>query len=168
MSQSNSLKKKTWSLQSMQLKTCALNNMPDPMLIFDSNDCLQMYNDVAERMLKIPSNYTLDEYVKDHGLGYAHDVKEGKKDKTKEFIRTKVLDVGTYLVHGKELWDEKGKYVGFLVNYTDITAQEKLKDEATMYATRDQLTGLWNRDYFFEIAAKTIREYDLLLDKSNV
>lgn len=158
MSQSNSLKKKTWSLQSMQLKTCALNNMPDPMLIFDSNDCLQMYNDVAERMLKIPSNYTLDEYVKDHGLGYAHDVKEGKKDKTKEFIRTKVLDVGTYLVHGKELWDEKGKYVGFLVNYTDITAQEKLKDEATMYATRDQLTGLWNRDYFFEIAAKTIRE----------
>jgi diguanylate cyclase (GGDEF)-like protein len=27
-----------------------------------------------------------------------------------------------------------------------------------LYATRDQLTGLWNRDYFFEMVEKTIRD----------
>ena len=52
----------------------------------------------------------------------------------------------------------KDKFVGSLIVYTDITGQEKLKDEATLYATRDQLTGLWNRDYFFEMVEKTIRE----------
>lgn len=151
-------KKKAWSFQLMKMKTHAINNIPDPVLVFDQNDCLQVYNAAAERMLNIYPGYALEGFVKDNSLDYSHNVSNGQKEESREFIRTKVLDVGSYLIHGRELWDEKNKYVGFLVIYTDITGQERLKDEATLYATRDQLTGLWNRDYFFEIAAKTLRE----------
>ena len=158
MLQRKKLKNKSKEYQDMQLKAYALNQITDPILIFDSEDRLQVHNVAAGRMLNIPDNYTLDEYIRDNDLEYSHSLKGATEDRDGEFIRTKVLEFGSFLVHGKELWDEKHRYIGFVVNYTDITGQEKLKDEVTLYATRDQLTGLWNRDYFFEIAAKTIRE----------
>ena len=48
--------------------------------------------------------------------------------------------------------------------YNDISKEESLKDEATFHATRDSLTGLWNREYFLEAAEKILdanpdREY---------
>lgn len=153
------MKKKKRNLNrfhSIKMKTYAIENMPTPVLIFDQKDCLQVYNQEAERMLNVYPNYTLRDYIKDNDLDYTHNLSDTRKNS--EFIRTKILDVGSYLIHGRELRDEKDNYVGFLVVYTDISGQERLKDEATLYATRDQLTGLWNRDYFFEIAAKTLRE----------
>lgn len=145
-------------LRANNMKTFAINNMSDPVLMFDYNNNLQVYNEVAERMLNVSPYYTLEEYIKVNELHY--DLKEHGKnaDKKREFTRTKPLDTRSYLISGKELWDKKGRFVGTLIVYTDITGQEQLKDEATLYATRDQLTGLWNRDYFFEIAAKTIHE----------
>lgn len=141
-----------------RMKTFAINNMPDPVLMFDDNNHLQVYNDAAERMLDIYPNYTLESYVKDYELEYTVEARAKCHDKDREFTRTKVMNSRTYLIHGRELWDQRERFVGFLVVYTDITGQERLKDEATLYATRDQLTGLWNRDYFFEIATKTLME----------
>lgn len=145
-------------LRASRMKTFAINNMADPVLMFDYNNHLQVYNDAAERMLGIYPYYTLESYVKDNELGYTIEIHEKRQKKNREFTRTKVINTRTYLIHGRELWDHKDRFVGFLVVYTDITGQERLKDEATLYATRDQLTGLWNRDYFFEIATKTIME----------
>lgn len=145
-------------LRAARMKTFAINNMPDPVLMFDYNNHLQVYNDAAERMLGIYPYYTLEAYVDDNELGYAVETRGKRHDKDREFTRTKVINARTYLIHGRELWDHRERFVGFLVVYTDITGQERLKDEATLYATRDQLTGLWNRDYFFEIAGKTLRE----------
>ncbi len=144
-----------------QMKTYAINNMTDPVLMFDYNDNLQVYNDAAERMLGAYSYYTLQEYIADNELYYKVEERKQRQATDREFTRTKVMNARTYLIHGQELWDKKGRFVGTLIVYTDITGQERLKDEATLYATRDQLTGLWNRDYFFEIVGKTIREnYD--------
>lgn len=140
------------------MKTYAINNMADPVLMFDYNNHLQVYNAAAERMLGVSSYYSLEEYIEDNELCYKLETKEKHHDKEREFTRTKVINARTYLIYGRELWDLKDRFVGTLVVYTDITGQERLKDEATLYATRDQLTGLWNRDYFFEIAGKTIME----------
>lgn len=145
-------------LRANNMKTFAINNMSDPVLMFDYNNNLQVYNDAAERMLGVSPYYPMAEYIKVNELYY--NLEEHGKDsgKRREFSRTKLIDTRTYFISGKELWDKKGRFVGTLIVYTDITGQEQLKDEATLYATRDQLTGLWNRDYFFEIAAKTIHE----------
>ncbi len=141
-----------------RMKTFAINNMSDPVLMFDYNGNLQVYNESAERMLGVSSYYPIEKYIAENELYYTQEKITKDSEKNREFTRTKFLSGRTYLIHGQELWDEKEKFVGTLVVYTDITNQEKLKDEATLYATRDQLTGLWNRDYFFEMATKTIRE----------
>ena len=121
--------------------------------MFDYNDNLQVYNDAAEKMLGVTSYLPMEKYIADNELYYTLEERSKVKDKKREFTRTKTIDGRAYLIHGQALWDEKDKFVGTLVVYTDITSQEKLKDEATLYATRDQLTGLWNRDYFFEMVS---------------
>ena len=145
-------------LRAVRMKTFAINNMTDPVLMFDYNDNLQVYNDAAEEMLGVYTYYSMEEYVNKNELYYTIEERSKRRDKEREFTRTKIINGKTYLIHGQELWDKKERFVGTLIVYTDISGQERLKDEATLYATRDQLTGLWNRDYFFEIAGKTIRE----------
>ena len=145
-------------MRTERMKTFAINNMLDPVLMFDYNNNLQVYNEAAEKMLGVSAYYPMEEYIQKNELFYTWDEREKPKDKHREFTRTKIINGRTYLIYGQELWDEKAKFVGTLIVYTDITGQEKLKDEATLYATRDQLTGLWNRDYFFEMVAKTIHE----------
>ncbi len=145
-------------MRTERMKTYAINNMSEPVLMFDYNNNLQVYNEAAEKMLGVSTYYPMDKYVKENELYYTIKEHEKIKDKNREFTRTKIIYGRAYLIHGQELWDENDKFVGTLIVYTDITGQERLKDEATLYATRDQLTGLWNRDYFFEMVGKTIRE----------
>ena len=145
-------------LRAVQMKTFAINHMTEPVLMFDYNDNLQVYNDAAEEMLGVHGYYPMREYILKNELHYEIEEREKHKKKEREFTRTQIVNGKTYLIHGQELWDRKERFVGTLIVYTDISGQERLKDEATLYATRDQLTGLWNRDYFFEITAKTLRE----------
>jgi len=112
----------------------------------------------AEELLQVQPYYTIQEYILDNDLEYSLKNHGTCCDKKHEFTRAKFMGAKTYLIHGQELWDEKNRFVGTLILYSDITGQEKLKNEATQYATRDQLTGLWNRDYFFEVVSKNIRE----------
>lgn len=145
-------------MRTERMKTFAINNMSEPVLMFDYNNNLQVFNDAAERMLGVYPYYPMEKYIKENELYYTVEEHGAHKESHNEFVRTTIINGRTYLIHGQELSDEKNRFVGSLIVYTDITGQEKLKDEATLYATRDQLTGLWNRDYFFEMAEKTIRE----------
>ena len=155
----------------MRLKNYAINNMADPVLMFDYNDSLQVYNSSAREMLGVEDYMSFKEFVRLNALSYESKHLDNKEKVNTEFIRTTMLGRKTYLIHGQELWDEHKKFVGTLLTYMDISSQERLKDEATLYATRDTLTGLWNREYFFEIVEKTIRENtkeDFVLIVSNV
>jgi hypothetical protein len=46
-----------------RMKTFAINNMSDPVLMFDYNGNLQVYNESAERMLGVSSYYTIEKYI---------------------------------------------------------------------------------------------------------
>lgn len=141
-----------------RMKSYAIQNMSEPVLMFDYNNNLHVYNITAAKMLGVSYGYPMEKYIQENELYYTMEEPEKMSDTNREFTRTKIISGRTYLIHGQELRDEKGKFVGTLIIYSDITGQEKLKDEVVLYATRDQLTGLWNRDYFFEMAEKTIRE----------
>ncbi len=141
-----------------RMKTYAINNMQDPVLMFDYNNHLQVFNEAAEKRLRVSADYSLEQFIDVNELYYNFEDRATTTNKDREFTRTKILEGRTYLIHGHELWDHKERFVGTLIVYTDITNQEQLKNEATLYATRDQLTGLWNRDYFYEMVAKTIHE----------
>lgn len=151
-------KKQSDGLGANRILTSIMNNMVDPILIFDVQNQLQVYNDAAERVLHVYPNVSLEAFVDENELDCSVEKASKCREKERIFSRTKIIGGNTYLVNGRDLWDEKDQFIGFFVSYTDITGQERLKDEAMLYATRDRLTGLWNREYFFEIAKNILEE----------
>lgn len=141
-----------------KMENFVIKNVTMPILMFDSDDELQVYNVEALDEFAIEKGMTLEEYISHNNLKYVLTPERRKAGKTKEFTLTEKTEEKTYLIHGQELWDNRKRFIGTLLVYNDITNQEKIKEQATFHATRDNLTGLWNREYFFEMASKTISE----------
>ena len=99
-------------LRAVQMKTFAINHMTEPVLMFDYNDNLQVYNDAAEEMLGVYTYYPMREYIIKNELHYEIEEREKHKKKEREFTRTKIINGKTYLIHGQELWDQKERFVG--------------------------------------------------------
>lgn len=135
-----------------------INKLDDPVLVFDCENKLHMYNTAAEKMLNLYQGLPIETYIRENELYYSLDSQGVQLEKERVFTRTKFLDGKTCLIYGKEILDENRRFIGTLILYTDISSQDKIRDDAALYAIRDQLTGLWNRNYFFEMVTKTIRE----------
>jgi diguanylate cyclase (GGDEF)-like protein len=114
------------------------------------------FNQAARDNLVVGDDMTLQEFASSTNLRYILTPERRKLGQTKEFHLAVHIQGKTYLIHGKEQWDSDGRYCGVFMVYDDITDQENMKDEATYYATHDKLTGLWNRDYFFEMVEKVL------------
>lgn len=145
-------------LNMFKLKDFAIMNMLNPVLVFDRQDELRVCNAAAERILLVKKGISLDDFIQGSDLKYILSKERREQGRTKEFTLTMLKEKMAFLIHGQELYDSRGVYVGMLMIYNDISGQERLKDEATYHATRDHLTGLWNRDFFVEMVAKTLRE----------
>lgn len=143
-----------WDL--MQIKAEIIDQMASPVVMFNANDVLQLYNDAAKRLLNIEAAMTLHDFVQGTNLRYLLTPERRRMGRTKEFHMAAHMSGKVYLIHGKERWDNNERYKGVFLVYDDITDQENMKNEATYYATHDKLTGLWNRDYFFEMVQKVL------------
>lgn len=150
------------------MKDFVISNVSVPLLMFDRDDELQVVNEPARQILKVEKGMSLDDFAKRSNLKYILTKERRSAGKTREFTMTTKINLSTYLIDGQELREKNGQYVGMLFIYHDISRQEALKDEATYHATRDSLTGLWNREYFLEIMENTLsdnpdEEYILLI-----
>ncbi len=150
------------------MKDFVISNVSVPLLMFDCDDELQVVNEPARMILKVEKGMSLDEFAKRSNLKYILTKERRSAGKTREFTLTTKIELSTYLIDGQELREKNGQYVGMLFIYHDISRQEALKDEAAYHATRDSLTGLWNREYFLEIMESTLNdnpdeEYILLI-----
>lgn len=139
------------------MKGFIIENVTVPLLMFDCDDELQVINQPGQELTEVFLGMKLDEYVQKSDLKYILTKERRKAGKTKEFTLTQMNNKGAYLVHGQELWNGKN-FIGTLLAYDDMSNQEMLKDEVTFHATRDSLTGLWNREYFSERAKEIIKE----------
>lgn len=145
-------------LDLMHIKAAVLDQMSSPVVVFDGEDNIQVYNEAAKRLLGIADGVTLREFVQNTNLRYLLTPERRRMGRTKEFHMAAYMNGKVYLIHGKERWENNERYQGVFMVYDDITDQENMKNEATYYATHDKLTGLWNRDYFFEMVQKVLRE----------
>lgn len=142
-----------------KMKNFAIRNVTSPIFMFDEEDRLEFVNEPANALMSVELGMPLEEFIADNNLRYILAPERRKSGKTKEFTLTLEYKSINYFLHGQELWDEKGNFVGTLLIYSDISKQEKLKDEATYHATRDALTGLWNREFFLEMVDRTLYDY---------
>lgn len=142
----------------VQMKAVIIDEMQSPIVMFDKDDKLQMYNRAAGELLRVQEGVLLNDFIQDTNLRYILTPERRHMGQTKEFHMATHTCGKAFLIHGKEQWDSEGRYEGVFLVYDDITDQENMKEEATYYASHDKLTGLWNRDYFFEIVAKMLHE----------
>lgn len=142
----------------LKMNNFVVEKSVSPVLLFDGEDELQVYNKAAEEILGVKMSLTMDEFIEDNNLRFILTQERRRQGKTKEFTLTTTIGELSFLIHGQELYDEKKRFIGTLFIYNDITSQERLKEETTFHATRDSLTGMWNRDFFFEVAEKELFE----------
>lgn len=145
-------------LDLMQIKAELIDQMASPVVMFDSKDELKICNDAARDLLAVGEGMTLHEFIQGTNLRYLLTPERRRMGRTKEFHMAAHMSGKVYLIHGKERWEENERYKGVFLVYDDITDQENMKNEATYYATHDKLTGLWNRDYFFEMVQKVLSD----------
>lgn len=141
-----------------QMKTYVVDNMDTPLLFFDMGDHLQIMNEQSEMMLGTRIGMELDEFIASNHIEHVF-IPKNQRHSVRNFSLVQDLGNRIYLMQGKELCDSSGRFVGTLFVYYDITREERMKDEATYNATHDKLTGLWNREFFFEMARKKLRDY---------
>jgi diguanylate cyclase (GGDEF)-like protein len=148
----------TEELELLQMKATVIDQMASPVVVFGPDDVVKTYNRAAEENLIIGDGMTLQEFAASSNLRYILTPERRKTGQTREFHMAAHEQGKAYLIYGKEQWDPEGRYLGVFMVYDDITDQENMKNEATYYATHDKLTGLWNRDYFFEMVEKVLAE----------
>ncbi|MCD7708307.1 MAG: bifunctional diguanylate cyclase/phosphodiesterase [Clostridiales bacterium] len=141
-----------------KLNEFAIDHMMNPVLVFDHMEILQVCNMAASELLTVHKGMRLYDFIQGSDLRYILTPERRKQGKTREFTLTIAIGKKEYLIHGQELRDEKSKYLGLLLIYNDISGHERLKDEATYHATRDPLTGFWNREFFSEMAERTLAD----------
>jgi diguanylate cyclase (GGDEF)-like protein len=144
------------SSELLQMKAAVIDQMASPVVMFGADDVVKTFNQAAKDNLIVGEGMTLQEFAGSSNLRYILTPERRKMGQTREFHLAVHMQGKTYLIHGKEQWDPDGRYLGVFMVYDDITDQENMKDEATYYATHDKLTGLWNRDYFFEMVEKVL------------
>ncbi len=142
----------------VEMKASVVDSMLNPVVMFGPDDVVVMYNDAARELLSVQDGQTLQDFVRNTNLKFILTPERRRLGQTKEFHMAIHSFGKVYLIHGREKWDEEGHYLGVFLVYDDITDQENMKQEAAYYASHDKLTGLWNRDYFFEMVNKEMDE----------
>ena len=143
-------------LDLLKIKADVIDEMDSPVLFFGEDDRLGVYNKAALELLGVTEGTILWEFAASTNLRYILTPERRRTGQSREFHLAVHMRGKVYLIHGKEKWDEEGRFEGVFLIYNDITDQENMKDEATYYASHDKLTGLWNRDYFFEMVQKVL------------
>lgn len=139
-----------------EIKNYVVDNMDMPLLFFDLNNRLQAYNEQAESFFGATRDMDVREFIRIHGFG---DVITDENQQKADLSFSKVVKEKDriFLMQGKALSDKRERFVGTLFLFHDITIEERLKEEANYNATHDKLTGLWNREFFFEMCRQVLK-----------
>ena len=130
------------------------NSMADAVLVLNEHDAITMTNDAAAALLQRPELDLLGERWDDvftaddwravpHG---AHDIVQCRWS-TARGLRW-------FEVTRHVLYDAQGRSIGLLVVGRDVTTRKSYEEELRAAGYRDRLTGLSNRRYFDDEAAR--------------
>lgn len=118
------------------------------VVCFDIDEKCIYANEEALRIYETPNNLSVLENIlkKEIGTDDFSEVKERKWEKVVQ-IETKKM---YYMINFNKLFDEQGGYIGCYFLIYDKTEDIERLNHERYRATHDSLTGLFNRDYFYE------------------
>jgi diguanylate cyclase (GGDEF)-like protein/PAS domain S-box-containing protein len=150
--------------------------VPDLVAIIDSNHRIARVNRAMSAALGVHPQELIGAtcHVVFHGMDrplcecpYTSSMQAGERF-VPETIETN-LKGRTYAVSVSPLRDQEGRVNGCVHVARDITRRKRLEEELKLRATRDSLTGLFNRSHFLEtlsLACATAKRYDQPLSVS--
>lgn len=126
-------------------------------IFFDVFGRCQYRNSKAEEYYRIAGNGTDREKA---FMGWLNG-KEMQNVEEAAWERTREIDgvVRTFSFSFKQLYDEKSNYLGCFFIIEDVTEERNKYYKEWYQSTHDELTGLYNRGYFFEQATKEIAKH---------
>lgn len=148
----------TQLMQDLKVRDFVIENISLPILIFDGDNVLQTCNQTAQELFEVSTGISLQEFVESNNLKYILTSERHKAGKTKHIAMAIEYGNKSYLIQGEEIWTPEDVYAGIIFIFNDITGQEQLKNEMGYHATKDSLTGLWNREFFMEMVDRTLME----------
>lgn len=130
------------------MQRLAQDKQQDIIVMFDNEDHCVYMNGNASLFLRDNEKFTKEGFEE----AWDYEDEDRKlatliKDEKKEY----------YSREYEALFDEDGKYMGCFFVMHDITKERALQEKYRYLATHDELTGLYNREYFFERAEEFMR-----------
>ncbi len=130
-----------------QMEDLLVENLNDPILVYDSLGNLVYSNLSAKQLFKtedIQMNYT----------GFSQNILSNShlKENTKNYLQLNTSKDKTYEVEYRNIKDKMGREQVFYLLFHDITDQIERTKERKFESTHDMLTKIFNRFYFLEEA----------------
>ena len=129
-------------------------NMADGVMVLDWEDRLTDYNPAAQRILP---------ELNDHLIGYRPtsvfqnypEVAGLLKNRQEAHLDIKTTNNGEtafYRTSLIQLNSKKGRALGYMLSFSNITEQVKLMQKLEIMASTDELTGIYNRRYLLSLS----------------
>lgn len=137
------------------LLSSSIKNMDDSVVCFDIEGNCVYANSVAYGFFKAESTEPFEDYYREWMNGRRlSEAADSDWKETREVNSAKRY----YDVSFKRLCDSSNNYVGCFFKMHDETAEvEKLETER-FRATHDRLTGIYNREHFYDVVRDVVRE----------
>lgn len=137
------------------LLSSSMRNMDDSVMCFDIEGNCVYANSVAYGFFKAENTVPFEDYYREWIQGRELETVEDSEWKETREVNSKKR---YYDVNFKRLCDKNDNYVGCFFKMHDETAEmEKLAAER-FRATHDRLTGIYNREHFYEVAAEVVQK----------
>lgn len=134
-----------------------MTNMSEAALLYDIDGNCVFINEAAEKMLQmledegaISSRKVMYEKWRDwvEKQGDGNDLKEEQHFQQSVTLKNRVLH---FRITYQRLQDEKGRFQGSYFTVYDRTEEAQNLIKERYNATHDRLTGLYNKEYFYEV-----------------
>ncbi len=137
------------------LLSSSIRSMDDSVICFDLDGNCVYANSVAYAFFKAVENVPIVDYL-NNWLG------DRKLSETSDTEWKESYGKGSLTLHYskqfKRLCDSEGRCVGCFFKFHDETVDVKKLEIERYRATHDRLTGIYNRDYFYEKVNQTVQK----------
>ena len=134
------------------------NDITDAIILLDSENILIEVNKKAEQIFNIESNLIIGKNSNEVFKEYNQLLSKIDDNKTGIFNIEIDIREEIHYFQGTIYSLKNSKNAGKIIILADNTEQMKLNKKLEYYATMDILTGVYNKNYFHEIAADKLQE----------